>query len=501
MAVEKTPASGVDAKARPVLSAGFAALALRIQEATTVLSQSDIRRRLSCSLEDTYRGTGTWCYLLDIFGDDQSGEVVYECSGDLKKAPYTCSKSGAVIDTAKAVDVVPFTTYELEATDLTEAGRRNSSRDLKQLQSIHDGAVGLGAVCTAVKESALIEGAGLKLVERFTFTESAVLELIESSAGTENEFEALLISPGKGSSAIYPAETLQREAAKFKKGTQVYINHATEAEERERPEGDWHKLAGALTTDGYWKESSKWGPGVFAKVGFAPDWAPSIKAKSSYSGMSIRAGGNAVMESGKPKLQDGLPVLHEFTNIESVDIVTRAGRGGMILNEAARSANPNEGGADEMDAAELTKLKESLALREANEKKLLERALRGDAREYVATALKGITLHEAGKELVLESVMRGDIPQKDGVLDETKLKESVDAEAKRVGAAIAAATGSGRVSGMGTPAPVVPIDANEAARREAHQKSLRESAVRNFVEMGMEAKAAELSADRMLGVA
>jgi hypothetical protein len=54
------------------------------------------------------------------------------------------------------------------------------------------------------------------------------------------------------------------------------------------------------------------------------------------------------------------------------------------------------------------------------------------------------------------------------------------------------------VRGVGAGAPVVPIDAKEAERKVEAQKKLRESSVRNFMEMGMPKAAAEASADRML---
>src|SRR5262245_15331597 len=133
---------------KPHLTAGFAAFGLYLQEAA--MSQRDIRSRLEGALEDRYRGTGTWCYVIDIFGDDQSGDVIYYCEGMLCKSAYTCSASGATI-ADDMVEVVPLTTYEEKgsaaAGQVMEAGRRNSARDLKQLQAIHDSAVGLGAAC------------------------------------------------------------------------------------------------------------------------------------------------------------------------------------------------------------------------------------------------------------------------------------------------------------------------------------------------------------------
>lgn len=153
-----------------------------------------------------------------------------------------------------------------------------------------------------------------------------------------------------------------------------------------------------------------------------------------------------------------------------------------------------------MDAEQLTKLQESIDSQKAINARLLERALRGDARELAQTILKPLTLHEAVKLEVVENVLRT-IPRTEvGEIDATKFTESVNAEAKRLGALAATLIGSGRPTGMGAPAPVEPaVDAKEAERSAARSKQVRESAVRNFTEaFGMDPKAAEAAADRML---
>jgi hypothetical protein len=482
---------------RPILSAAYASLALNIQEAYATISNEDICRRLESAL----RGGDTWHYLITYFGDDRAGDVIFSGSGELKRAPYTCSTAGATIDFDKAVKVVPLTTYEVESARLTEAGRRNSSRDLKQLQAIHDSSVGLGAACS-MKESAHTEGTGLKLVESAEWNEQT-LELIEA-AGGGSEMEIKLIAPGKGSSAFYSKEVLQRDAGKFSKGTQIYINHATAVEESARPEGDWHKLAGALSTDAYWKESGKYGEGLYAKALFSSDYAGLIREKAPFTGMSIRANGDAVMEGKRPVLREGVPLLDRFTNVESVDVVTKAGAGGLILTEAARSANPtNEGGANEMDAAQFTKLQETvtaqstaLAAQTALNTRLLERAIRGDARELATKILKGTTLIEAAQTRVIEAVCAGEIPQADGVLDAVKLTEAVNAAAKREGEYVAALVGSGQVRGLGSPAPVVQIDAKEAERVKEERTQRFQESVRAFQNMGMPEAEAKRAAMR-----
>ena len=149
-----------------------------------------------------------------------------------------------------------------------------------------------------------------------------------------------------------------------------------------------------------------------------------------------------------------------------------------------------------MDAAEVQKLveaavKAALAPVLAQQVPLTERALRGDAREAAAKILKDVTLHEAAKAMVIDTVLQN-IPQADGNLDEAKFTEAVNAEAKRVGAVIAAATGSGRVTGMGS--ATVQVSAEESARRAAAEKASDEQAVSIFESLGMPTDAAKLAA-------
>jgi hypothetical protein len=307
------------------------------------------------------------------------------------------------------------------------------------------------------------------------------------------DYEIKLIAPGKGSSAFYPSEVLKRDGPNvFKAGTHVYLNHPTAMEESQRPEGDVANLAGVLTQGAVYHETHAKGPGLYGRMKVFADHAQMVEEKAAHVGMSIRASG--VAEAGK--MRDGVPVLKELTGAESVDVVTRAGAGGMILTEAAKPANLNEGGAADMDAAEVTKLVEAavraaLAPVQAQQAPLLERALRGDAREEATRILAGVTLHEAAKTMVIENVLR-DIPTKDGAIDTAKFTEAVNAEAKRIGAAFAAAGTGARPIGMGI-APVQ-IDAKEAERQAAQEKSEGENAIAIFESLGMPKDAATFAA-------
>jgi hypothetical protein len=298
---------------------------------------------------------------------------------------------------------------------------------------------------------------GLRLVESAATLEA--INLVEAKA----DYEIKLIAPGKGSSAFYPAEVLKRDGPKvFAAGTHVYLNHATAAEEAARPEGDVRNLAGVLTSAAEYRETHAKGPGLYARMKVFADHAQTVEEKAPHVGMSIRASG--VAESGG-RLRDGLPVLKELTAAESVDVVTRAGAGGMILTEAARSANSQQEAS--MDAEELKLLRESVA-------RLSGKETRREAIQEGARILRDVSLPDAAKEYVIETVLKESLPMKDGALDVTKFTESVNAEARRFGAAI----GGQRVTGMGVAAPVQLTEAQRAeqvAREKAEQEMYKES--------------------------
>jgi hypothetical protein len=196
-----------------------------------------------------------------------------------------------------------------------------------------------------------------------------------------------------------------------------------------------------------------------------------------------------VAESNKTKM--GVPVLKELTSAESVDVVTRAGAGGMILTESAKAENQQE--ATEMDAAELTKLQETVKAQEAVNKQLLERAIRSDAREEAGRLLEAVTLPAQAKARVIARVLEAAPPIKDGALDTAKLKEAVDAAAKAEGEYLASIMPSGNVIGMGQ-RPQQALDPKESERRAQLAKDEEANSISVFESLGLPKNAAEFAA-------
>jgi hypothetical protein len=573
-----------------VLRAPYVSIAVKLQEAADMM-HSDVRSRLSDAVNDLHRGSGKWGGYVDHNGDGESGDVIYNSGGDLRKAGYEIQNQGgkavANIDHENSTNVVPCTTYEEEAddddhyasmmesfkagniyTDLpvyerfiskgeragadegSFAGKGKSFPILKPgdvMAAVHamgragsgnygmaqlkaniiriakakgwasslpkawqgdsaseadrntgngqrEGANGTGGDGRRASESGRVSSDHSTEIPRGTMQ---TMDLRESTAWNDDlslseaattEMEAKLIAPGKGSSAFYPAEVLKRDGpGVFKKGTHVYINHPTVAEEAARPEGDWHKLVGALSTDAVYHESHAKGPGLYAKIRFASESAPMIKEKAPYTGMSIRASG--VAESGKSK--DGVPVLKQLTHAESVDIVTKAGAGGMLLTEAARGNNNSQ--EVEMNETDVKRLVESAVT--AAVAPYQRRALKGDAMLAANRVLAPLSLNEAVKVMITENVIRdGDnLPMKEGALDETKLGELVTLEAKRVGAVLGASFPGVHGMGAGEPVDITLSKKERKALREAAARE-DEDAIAIFESLGMPSDAAKIAA-------
>lgn len=519
------------------LTEAYRDVGLALQEAAGDLSHSDICSRLSDALRDIGSDEGEYYYIADIFGDADSGDVIYSCNGNLKKASYEFStvngKQVAAVDVENAVDVMPRTTYEEEADDedhyasMDEAFKRaglytelplyerfisKSERDnadagdfagkgksfpiLKPgdvMAAVHSmGRAGDKNVGTATLKAKIIaiakrkgwtkylpkawQGDGGSEAQRTSQLVPGTINVVESAVTLDKivlkearaDYPIKLIAPGKGSSAFYPKEVLQRDGPKvFKAGTHVYLNHPTITEESERPEGDVKNLAGVLTTDAVYQENGKQGAGLYASMKVFADHAQLVEEKAPHVGMSIRASGKAESK----QTRDGLPVLTELTSAESVDVVTRAGAGGMILTEAAR-------GAEEED---MDKTKQLI---EAAVQPFYARQRRDDAQQATERLLEGVTLPDAAKIRIVERVLEKLDFAVD--LDEKKLRETVISEAKAEGRYLSEVYGGGRVHGMGTGGGEEPelSKKDRKALKEA-RKEQRRSDVAVFESLGM----------------
>ena len=159
-------------------------------------------------------------------------------------------------------------------------------------------------------------------------------EILE--ANSDGSLLVQIITPGWGSSGYYSADVLEA-AAKDKvwpAGTHMYFDHPTASESENRPERSVKDLAATLSEDARW--DGKRMVARAAPVGLGKAVLVDEAFRKAVA-CSVRA--SAEMNIGEAEGRSGWIVekIHPGT-FNSVDFVTHAGRGGMIL-EAARQAN------------------------------------------------------------------------------------------------------------------------------------------------------------------
>lgn len=165
--------------------------------------------------------------------------------------------------------------------------------------------------------------------EQIRETAGTILEATKGST-SPGTYPVLLISEGKGSSGFYPRETLQ-EAARNKiipAGTFSFIDHPTESDRYERPERSVKDLAAVTTTDAQWSDEHN---GLVAEMRVFGPYQPLINEVAKHIGLSI-------LGDGDIEMREGQKTVTHLAHVNSVDWVTRAGRGGKVLERLLESA-------------------------------------------------------------------------------------------------------------------------------------------------------------------
>jgi hypothetical protein len=158
---------------------------------------------------------------------------------------------------------------------------------------------------------------------------------IEGTPGATGRIEVTLITPGWGSSGWYSAEILEQAAADgvFPAGLHLYVDHPSQRELHDRPERSVRDLAAVLTEAARWDGSRLVAEaqllGAHAETFRQPEMAEAI-------GVSIRASADVTM--GEADGRRGR-IIGRLVEAQSVDFVTRAGRGGRY--QVIESATPS----------------------------------------------------------------------------------------------------------------------------------------------------------------
>jgi hypothetical protein len=403
--------------------------------AELAMSHGDLASLLRSALKAQHPGDGVYCWVRDVY----DAEVVYELSNKddvtkLYRRTYAVDDAGAVT-LGEPVGVVAVTSY----VAATEAG-------------------------DPVAESAELTG--------------DLVPLVEKAVGTDGTASIKIIQAGQGSSGYYPADVLQRDGPKvFAAGTHVYLDHPSVSEERDRPERSVRDLAGSLTGPAEWKEDGTAGPGLYAPVKFIDSVAPHVNAIAAISGMSIRASGKAgtrEVDGKKVRSIESIDVAH------SIDVVTRPGAGGKVLDliEAARATPPaattEDDGMSKEALEEANRKIAELEAREAERDKELARLREADllrqAHGVVVAELAKAALPQPTRDR-LTGQLAADPPVTDGALDRAALVAKVAEAAKAELDYLASVTGGNPVTGMGggpaDPPSVPTLDESEKRIAEA----------------------------------
>jgi hypothetical protein len=180
-----------------------------------------------------------------------------------------------------------------------------------------------------IAESAVTEAA------RPVATRLAVTETSGSitPTGTPGNARIALIRAGWSlNNSFYSPSVLRASAGKWRKGLQTFADHAPDSEEEDYPSGSIKNLAGVLTSDAVWNESTQC---LEADVKLFAPWREALVDMAPYIGMSIRAWVYA--QDGEAEGRKGM-IVNSIEEARSVDFVTVPAAGGAILSvfEAAR---------------------------------------------------------------------------------------------------------------------------------------------------------------------
>lgn len=394
-----------------------------VQESSKVLhmdaSHSALRDKLQTHLsaehrvanpEDTYYNHP---YVRDVYGDNESGQVVYSKGGKHSMAAYKHADGKVTFSGHKSVKPAYVQV------------------DASQKEAVSDPVFYVDGESTtlAAKEAVDFD------------LESDVLELKEAAFNSQGIGLVKLIAPGHGATGYYSPDVLKDAAARkvFSKTTQMHLDHQTESEEAARPEGSVKTLAASFTEDADYRENGPDGPGLYAPIKAVADMKDFLNNRASIMGASIRALGRGKMGVVGGRMNR---IVEQLVHGKSVDFVTRAGAGGKLVslyesyrqqagqNPADEAAKERERMKIEIEELELTRLKESAAkvptlelrLDRSNERMNLQ-----EARTIVADALAATALPKVSQTRVGKMLLAGELPviKESGVLDVTALAAKV----------------------------------------------------------------------------
>ena len=243
-----------------------------------------------------------------------------------------------------------------------------------------------------------------------------------------NNWRAVLITPGKGSSGVYTEAMLKEYGPKaFKKGTHSYVDHPRSEEDIRSPKN----LIGVLAEDARYEK----GVGLVAELEVMPHWKEFVEAVAPHTGLSIYAMGEGnYNDDGEVVVENLIPHTQN-----SVDLVSYPGRSGSKLadklyeaaismiaaeenteenepeegEEASAPMSGKEGTAAKTAAAtESNKKEEHMELKELSDQLAeLPNVVAAAVAEALAPAVETEEKEEIDVAAVAEAMVEADLPE------------------------------------------------------------------------------------------
>jgi hypothetical protein len=448
----------------------FEEILKQLQEAAKVLhlddSLSALHSKLQSHVATAHRaanaGDGSqsyydYPYVADIYGDQESGTLVTSHKGSLAMHGYKGKGDAYTISEGK-----PVKRAYVAVTANKEA---------------------------ATFDEFIIDGQSLAAKDPLQESEFATdpIEFREAVLDANGKGQVKLIAPGQGSTAFYSADVLKQAATDkvFPKGTQMFLDHQTEAENAARPEGSVKNLGAVLTSDAKWEDAHTEGPGLYANIEALPHTKDFINSIGRVAGVSIRSMGHSVMGTVGGKVT---PIAKKLVYSRSVDFVTKAGAGGKLVAmlESFRQKQPTAATKEKEMAVTLTDeqyagFTESMKLvptMQITLQRQAEQLARFNARDVAMSYLQesGLNLHANKRVLDTVTAATFTVPMTEaGILDIEKfkvtLKSLVESEAAYLKANGVTLTVRNMGDG-GTPAPESDVNLQESAKKATDEFAL-----------------------------
>ncbi len=382
---------------------------------------------LAHGVTDTYSSRGP--YVMDVFPKD----VVYNHAGLSYRRSYTQNSSTNPPTVKLGEPVAVHRAYlDVAAKESATGYLHTESVTVTPAQEAEEAKTGL---------ERLTESAQCFEVD----PDSADILREGASQATLPLIPVKIIGPGWGNSGYYSADVLKRDGPKlWEAGHHMYIDHATDAERKARPENSVKNLVGVLAEKAAWNDTGFNGPGLYSSIKPFSDHYTTLKEKGKYIGASINAYGKRV--DGEAEGKKG-KIVTELYASDSVDVVTKPGAGGALLTESQRTHDPGTGrGDDNMTEQEQATLRE--AQNKLTEAQAQVARLTLESNQAIATAAYISAFRAKGFEITVEAAqtMASNPPLKEGKVDLEAIKKVAD------GFKGAGKTGRTAVTGMGAEA-------------------------------------------------